>query len=60
VSSKTDGGQTGIAGSVGGSGGQISLAVGSLEGATRGGHVGTIGVAGSAGGTGSGSATGSP
>ena len=55
-----EGGQTGMAGSVGGSGGQISLAVGSLEGATRGGHVGTIAFNGSAGGTGSGSATGSP
>jgi hypothetical protein len=49
-----------MAGSVGGSGGQISLAVGSLDGATRGGQVGTICLTGSAGGTGSGSATGSP
>ena len=59
MSSNTDGGHTGIAGSVGGSGGQISLAVGSLEGATRGGHVGTVGFTGSAGGTSSGSSTGS-
>jgi hypothetical protein len=48
-----------MAGSVGGSGGQMSLAVGSLDAATLGGHVGTSGFAGSAGGTGSGSATGS-
>lgn len=59
MSSNAEGGHTGIAGSVGGSGGQISLAVGSVEAATRGGHVGTTGFAGSAGGTLSGSPTGS-